>query len=187
MFNCLGVLAQTSVCLTSCAPPQETQYRVYLTCCKSHSWPVSSPMHGAPRSLCSRAPAGTGTQGRHCCPRAPLTSLLYWASQAFQRSRAPFCDGPSRLGPCLILCQSLPLVLCYHHPRAPILHVSHAVCPILLPLHCSHRIPEWGRILRECSDVVFCSERACLAHLPLLQLTCCRSSFPPRARGAAGL
>lgn len=62
-FNCLGVLAQTSVCPTSCAAPQETQYGVYLVCCKSHSWPVSSLMHGVPRSLCSRAPAGTGTQG----------------------------------------------------------------------------------------------------------------------------
>lgn len=62
-LNYLGVLAQTSVCLISCASPQETQYGGYLTCCQSHSWPASNPLHGIPQSLCSRAPAGTGTQG----------------------------------------------------------------------------------------------------------------------------
>lgn len=168
-FNCLGVLAQTSVCPTSCAAPQETQYGVYLVCCKSHSWPVSSLMHGVPRSLCSRAPAGTGTQGTtHIFPLlgfpnfpAVHCSCLWWP---------------------LVLCQPLPLAQRYPHPRAPALHISCAVRPILSPLH-SYQIPEWSRVPREWSEVVFCLQRACSAHLhlPLLQLTCCRSW------GAAGL
>lgn len=82
----------------------------------------------------------------------------------------------------LVLCQPLPLAQHYPHPRAPALHISCAVRPILLPLH-SYQIPEWSRVPREWSEVVFCLQRACPAHLhlPLLQLTCCRSW------GAAGL
>lgn len=88
-LNYLGVLAQTSVCLISCASPQETQYGGYLTCCQSlrptpcTAFPRASAA-GPQLGLAHRALLPQGTtcifplMGFPSFPAVPC-SLLWWS------------------------------------------------------------------------------------------------------------
>lgn len=142
--------------MTSCAPPHETQDRVCLTCSKSQSWPMFSLMHTVPQLHCSRTLALTvasrlGPMHRVILPHVLPHQHVCWALRA---SCSHFWCL-SRLGLCLVLCQPLPQVQCYHHPTAPdyiyATYITHVVCQSLCHVLTPNSLP-WGQGSQESSQ-----------------------------------